>query len=144
MLQGCCNCDQSLLLRLADHQMAIKAADLGHLCDPTPTHLRWVAALEEEFFKQGDAEKAQGLPVTPLFDRTKPGVTKSQLAFMDIVAVPLYQAMAKAFPSTQALLEGVRNTKCCKCASIEGCLDVASAPPKSLCKHPLGVRKGWS
>jgi cAMP-specific phosphodiesterase 4 len=90
--------------------MAIKAADLGHLCDPTPVHRRWVEALEEEFFRQGDAEKACGLPVTPLFDRSKPGVIKSQLAFMDIVAVPLYQAMAQAFPSTQALLEGVSIT----------------------------------
>lgn len=35
--------------------------------------------LEEEFFRQGDMEKALKLPVSPLFDRTKPGVTKSQV-----------------------------------------------------------------
>lgn len=59
--------------------MALKLADMGHLSAPLPVHLRWVAALEEEFFRQGDAEKACLLPVSPLFDRTKPGVTKSQV-----------------------------------------------------------------
>jgi hypothetical protein len=87
--------------------VVLKAADLGHLCEPTAAHLRWVAALEEEFFRQGDAEKAAGLPVTPLFDRSKPGVTKSQVAFMDIVAVPLFRALAQAFPGTEPLLQAV-------------------------------------
>jgi hypothetical protein len=79
------------------------------LCDPTHVHLRWVAALEEEFFRQGDVERASGLPVTPLFDRTKPGVSKSQLAFMDIVVLPLFRALAAAFPAAgEPMLGGVR------------------------------------
>lgn len=44
-----------------------------------PVHCRWVALLEEEFFRQGDMEKAHNLPVSPLFDRNKPGITKSQV-----------------------------------------------------------------
>ena len=35
--------------------------------------------LEEEFFRQGDKEKALGLPMSPLFDRAKQGVSKSQV-----------------------------------------------------------------
>ena len=35
--------------------------------------------MEEEFFRQGDQEKLLGLPVSPLFDRDKPGLTKSQV-----------------------------------------------------------------
>jgi hypothetical protein len=89
------------------HQIALKMADLGHLCDPTPVHLQWVQRLEEEFFMQGDAEQAAGMPITPLFDRTKPGVTKSQVAFMDIVALPLYKAMAQFCSDTEPFLEGV-------------------------------------
>ena len=38
-----------------------------------------------QFFRQGDAEKLRGLPVSPLFDRDKQGVTKSQIGFFDIV-----------------------------------------------------------
>jgi hypothetical protein len=89
-------------------QIALKAADLSHLSDPIEGHLKWVAALEEEFFRQGDAEKEAGLTVTPLFDRSKPGVFKSQVAFMDIVVVPLFQAMAGHFPATESFLTGVR------------------------------------
>lgn len=59
-------------------QIALKVSDLGHLCAPLPVHLKWVAALEEELFRQGDQEKAAGLAVSALMDRTKAGVTKSQ------------------------------------------------------------------
>jgi cAMP-specific phosphodiesterase 4 len=53
-------------------------------------HLRWVAALEEEFFMQGDAESAQGMPVTPPFERGKPGASKSQvrMGFLGFLHLP--------------------------------------------------------
>jgi hypothetical protein len=31
-----------------------------------------------QFFIQGDKERSAGLPVSPLMDRTKEGITKSQ------------------------------------------------------------------
>jgi hypothetical protein len=37
---------------LASYQVALKVADLGHLTSSWPVHQRWVAALEEEFFRQ--------------------------------------------------------------------------------------------
>ncbi len=49
-----------------------------HTAAALPVHLRWVAALEEELFQQGDAERLAGLPISPLFDRAKQGVSKSQ------------------------------------------------------------------
>jgi hypothetical protein len=52
--------------------------DLGRGC--LQVHKRWVQNLEEEFFRQGDAEKRNDLPVSALFDREKPGVTKSQVS----------------------------------------------------------------
>ena len=60
-------------------QVALKCADLGHLSSPKAVHLRWVQALEEEFFLQGDNEKQNGLSVSPLMDRDKNGITKSQV-----------------------------------------------------------------
>ena len=59
-------------------QMAMKCADLGHLASAKSVHLKWVHALEEEMFRQGDLEKQRGYPVSPLMDRTKTGITKSQ------------------------------------------------------------------
>ena len=60
--------------------MALKCSDLGHTGAALPVHLRWVSALEEEFFRQGDAERMAGMPISPLFDRNKQGISKSQVS----------------------------------------------------------------
>ena len=89
-------------------QMALKCADLGHLCSPLEVHKRWVSGLEEEMFRQGDRERAAGLNVSPLMDRTKGGVTKSQSGFFNIVALPMYTAFAQAFPEAAPMLAAVK------------------------------------
>jgi hypothetical protein len=58
----------------------------AHTCmPPSPP------SLLQEMFRQGDKEKSLGQPVSPLMDRTKGGVTKSQCGFFNIVALPLYK-----------------------------------------------------
>ena len=60
-------------------QVALKCADLGHLASENRVHRKWIAALEEGMFRQGDLEKARGHPsVSPLMDRDKGGITRSQ------------------------------------------------------------------
>lgn len=66
-------------------QLALKCADLGHLAAALPVHLKWVSALEAEFFAQGDEERARSMPISPLCDRTKEGITKSQVGFFEFV-----------------------------------------------------------
>lgn len=58
--------------------MALKCADLGHLAASWAVHQKWVAGLEEELFRQGDLEQQLSLPISPLMDRAKGGITKSQ------------------------------------------------------------------
>ncbi|KAJ9520544.1 hypothetical protein QJQ45_007398 [Haematococcus lacustris] len=96
--------DQDKLLSL---QMALKCSDLGHLAAPLPVHLAWVSRLEAEFFAQGDAERAQGLTISPLCDRTKQGITKSQVGFFDFVALPLFNNFTARFTAAKPLLRGV-------------------------------------
>lgn len=50
--------------------------------------------MQAEFFNQGDQEKAAGLPVSPLFDRDKPGIVTSQPGFFEVVALPLFSVRA--------------------------------------------------
>ena len=59
--------------RLLVIQVAMKVADLGHCYTQLDQHLEWVQRLEEEFFKQGDLEKAAGREPGPLMDRSLPG-----------------------------------------------------------------------
>ncbi|WIA11311.1 hypothetical protein OEZ85_011434 [Tetradesmus obliquus] len=104
---GCCFEEEDAAARSLYLQMALKAGDLGHLAAPREVHKRWVAALEEENFRQGDRERAAGLAVSPLMDRTKQGISRSQVGFFDIVALPLYTSLAQRFPGCRPMLEAV-------------------------------------
>lgn len=87
-------------------QMALKCADLGHTCEGLTVHRRWVEALTEEFFLQGDAERAAGMVVQPLFDREKKlGLPPSQVGFFDFVVLPMYSCWVQHFPSAHPMLD---------------------------------------
>ncbi|GIL46284.1 hypothetical protein Vafri_3299 [Volvox africanus] len=96
--------------RLLSLQVALKAADIGHLGEELEVHKRWLGVLEEEFFRQGDREREMGHSISPLFDRAKQGVSKSQVGFYDFVALPLVHALSSAFPGAHQLMNDfVRN-----------------------------------
>ncbi|KAL6746520.1 hypothetical protein V8C86DRAFT_2445088, partial [Haematococcus lacustris] len=92
----------------------------------------WVCRLEEEFWRQrqaqavklgaqqagagrqamsspGDRERKAGLVVSPLMDRSKDGITKSQVGFFDIVALPLFYTWAAVFPEALPLVRAVED-----------------------------------
>jgi hypothetical protein len=56
---------------------AIKVADLSHTAKDLEIHLKWTERVSEEFFKQGDLEKAKGLPVSMYCDRRTANIPKS-------------------------------------------------------------------
>ena len=66
-----------------------------------------VERLQQEFFAQGDKEKEAGLVISPLCDRTKPGITSSQVDFIEFVAIKQFELLANAFPDTSPLLAGL-------------------------------------
>ncbi|CEL97085.1 unnamed protein product [Vitrella brassicaformis CCMP3155] len=76
------------------YKMMLKCADLGHAGKPRELHEKWSRAIIEEFFKQGDCEKAEGLPVSPLCDRDTLVFEKSQVDFINCICIPMYTAFA--------------------------------------------------
>ena len=62
-----------------------------------------------QFFNQGDCERAAGLPISPLMDRTKEGITRSQPGFFSIVALPLFQSLCNFFPGCTPMLTSVKD-----------------------------------
>lgn len=54
-------------------------------------------------FRQGDREKSLGQPVSPLMDRARGGVTKSQAGFFNIVARPIYTVSGGMQPGNSSV-----------------------------------------
>jgi len=50
----------------------------------------------QEFFQQGDAERAAGLKVSPMMDRSKAAVDAQQFGFIDFVVGPLFNTWGDA------------------------------------------------
>ncbi|EPT29239.1 3'5'-cyclic nucleotide phosphodiesterase domain-containing protein [Toxoplasma gondii ME49] len=84
-------------------QGCIKAADLAHTATFWDNHKRWAECLCEEFFKQGDEERRQGMNVMDIFDRRqKDRFPQSQYRFIELVVEPLFNSVC----SIEDLLKG--------------------------------------
>ena len=90
--------ERQLMLNVLLH-----SADISNAVKPFPTYKTWASRVLEEFFKQGDREKALGLPVSPMMDRETTIVSVSQINFIEFVVAPLYSAFSKMFPETQSM-----------------------------------------
>ena len=74
--------------------MGLKCADLGHSAKSFELHERWTKLVCEEFFTQGDLEKANGMPVSMYCDRETTDISKSQAGFIKNVCMPLYEVFS--------------------------------------------------
>lgn len=87
-------------------QIAIKCADMSHLCKTSTMHVEWVHRLEKEFLRQGDQEKLRGIPVGLMMDREKPlRVSATQVGFYDVIAMPMFTNFVKFMPESKPMLE---------------------------------------
>ncbi|KNE60308.1 hypothetical protein AMAG_05710 [Allomyces macrogynus ATCC 38327] len=78
--------DRTLLM-----EIAIKCADVSNPTKIAPLAQKWTELVIQEFYLQGDAERARGLPISGFMDRHNPGIAKCQVAFIDFIVLPLYQ-----------------------------------------------------
>ncbi|XP_033301645.1 uncharacterized protein LOC117206424 isoform X1 [Bombus bifarius] len=82
----------------------IKVADISNEARPMEVAEPWLDRLLQEFFKQSDAEKLEGLPVTPFMDRDKVTKPSSQVSFIGLVLLPLFEALGELLPQLQNLI----------------------------------------
>ncbi|XP_031788903.1 uncharacterized protein LOC100116395 isoform X3 [Nasonia vitripennis] len=82
----------------------IKVADISNEARPMDVAEPWLDSLLQEFFKQSDAEKLEGLPVTPFMDRDKVTKPSSQCSFIGLVLLPLFEILGELFPELQELI----------------------------------------
>jgi hypothetical protein len=80
------------------NKLFLHAADISNPAKPFHICREWALLVMEEFFNQGDLEKASDLPISPLNDRTRVNIPQSQLGFIEFIVAPLYAQKFKIFP----------------------------------------------
>lgn len=76
----------------------IKVADISNEARPMDVAEPWLDRLMQEFFAQSAAEKSEGLPVTPFMDPDKVSRPGSQVRFIGLVILPLFEALGDLVP----------------------------------------------
>merc|ERR1719199_241292 len=92
-------------------QLAINAilhgSDVGNPMKPWELAHRLANLCVDEFFAQGDLEKAAGIPVQMLNDRDKVNRPNSQIGFIEFVIAPLAEGMVHLFPTLDELADNL-------------------------------------
>lgn len=83
--------------------MLLHGADVGNLMKPWDLCQRYAHLCLDEFFAQGDLEKAAGIPVQMLNDRDKVNRPNSQIGFIEFVIAPMVHAQVNLFPQLDRL-----------------------------------------
>jgi len=79
-------------------ELMVKCADISNVVKPAVVARRWALRITDEFFRQGDAERAMGMDISPTCDRHATSRVALQTGFIDYLAGPLFTALAAAFP----------------------------------------------
>ncbi|KAL8598744.1 cGMP-dependent 3',5'-cyclic phosphodiesterase [Nucella lapillus] len=91
--------------------LLMTASDLS---DQTKTwdNTKHIAVLiYQEFFSQGDLEKALGESPLEMMDRERACVPDLQISFLDNIAIPVYRVLAMVFPQAKSVQECVLNNR---------------------------------
>ncbi|KAG7400734.1 cAMP-specific 3',5'-cyclic phosphodiesterase 4D [Phytophthora boehmeriae] len=101
---------QGLELSLLMETM-LMLADLGHTAKPFEYHQLWAERISEEFFRQGETEEHNNLPISPLCDRKQANLPRSQVTFLTLVATPLFETAGQVFAidDYDAVISELRN-----------------------------------
>ncbi|XP_070153184.1 3',5'-cyclic-AMP phosphodiesterase isoform X4 [Polyergus mexicanus] len=90
----------------------VHCADLSNPTKPLPLYRRWVALLMEEFFLQGDREREQNMDISPMCDRHRATIEKSQVGFIDYIVHPLWETWADlVHPDAQEILDTLEENR---------------------------------
>ncbi len=70
----------------------VHAADIANTARRFPLARGWADRVVREFHAQGDLERAQGLPVSPLCARGAALTSTSQMGFLSVIVIPFFKA----------------------------------------------------
>lgn len=79
----------------------LHVADISNPCKPDPLFKEWADLCLEEFFRQGDLEKKNFLPMSPLCNRNTTTRPDSQIGFIKFVILPTFAQVGKLLPEVE-------------------------------------------
>jgi len=82
----------------------IHCCDLAHNAKKFNISLRWVELLSNEFWKQGDKESKDNIPISFLCDRNNFDIPKSQVGFIKAFITPTFEVLVDIFPTLNFFL----------------------------------------
>ncbi|XP_046391240.1 probable 3',5'-cyclic phosphodiesterase pde-5 isoform X2 [Ischnura elegans] len=92
--------------RLLLQAVTMTASDLSASTKPWDVQVETVKVIFEEFYEQGDAERAAGRVPIPMMDRHQPDQqAASQVGFLTGICIPCYELLYKLVPETKPMLE---------------------------------------
>lgn len=90
----------------------VHCADLSNPTKPLYLYRQWTDRIMEEFFRQGDLERDDGLEVSAMCDRYAASVDQTQVSFIDYVVHPLWETWAElVFPDGQEILDSLESNR---------------------------------
>lgn len=89
----------------------IHASDISNPIKPFDIYKNWISRVLQEFFEQGDKEKALGLPISYLCDRTTVKVPDSQIGFIRFVVSPLFTALSVVYPNMKMVVNLIKSNE---------------------------------
>eukprot|EP01096_Ripella_sp_DP13-Kostka_P009398 TRINITY_DN3615_c1_g1_i1.p1 TRINITY_DN3615_c1_g1~~TRINITY_DN3615_c1_g1_i1.p1 ORF type:complete len:343 (-),score=141.59 TRINITY_DN3615_c1_g1_i1:145-1173(-) len=89
--------------------MALKCSDVSHGAKSNDLHLQWTNRISDEFFRQGDVEKALGMSVSAGMDRNETDVGSEQQRFLKGMVIPIYSILVNQFPSTSICFDQLQH-----------------------------------
>ncbi|KAI8620529.1 hypothetical protein BC830DRAFT_1059110 [Chytriomyces sp. MP71] len=100
--------DRTLLM-----QMLMKCSDVSNPTKAWPEYSMWIERIHQEWYRQGDMEKARGLPYSPFCNRDGPHATNpasSQTGFINFIVSPLFEAFS-AWTPIDEIWQGLERNK---------------------------------
>ncbi|XP_076439876.1 3',5'-cyclic-AMP phosphodiesterase 4C-like isoform X2 [Babylonia areolata] len=93
-------------------QNMVHCSDLSNPTKPLDVYRKWVDRVMEEFFRQGDKERQQGMDISPMCDRHTATVEKSQVGFIDYIVHPLWETWADlVYPDAAEILDTLEDNR---------------------------------
>ena len=95
----------------------VHAADISNPARPFGIARAWAERVMEEFYVQGDRERAEGLPVSPMCARGATPTSTSQIGFIRVIVLPYLTVGIPPLIICSFIFSGFWSSAFCACAS---------------------------